>query len=246
MDDVFVGEARTAFQLLALLATVLSGFLLRRALRAHAWLKDLRRAVSPPLRDLPEAGTPVLVSGVAEAGSDGCLTAPYSGTRCVWYRVEVWERRPEPGTRYESPRLRMLSSEQSGVPFVLRDRTGAARCYPREVTMDRIALTHSSRVAAREERAPADAGTEADAETVPTALEHSYQEWSIAPGTPLVVHGTVYPWDGGVVIAASPEGRLLFSTRTAPQLRDAYRTMEFIGSAVFLLCSASLVWLILT
>lgn len=243
MDDAFVGDARTAFQLLALLVTVLSGCLLRRSFRARARLRELRRAQSPPLRDLPDAGTPVLVSGTAGAGPLGPLRAPRSGAECVWYRVEVWERRPDPSSRYEGLRSVLVSAEQSSAPFVLSDRTGSVRCYPREAVADRIPLTHASFAAEPGEASAVLIGGP-DPEP-PMTPGRCHREWSVAPGAHLLVHGTVYTWDGAAVVADPPGGRLTLSTRTAPQLRDAYRTSEFTHWGVFLASSTVFVWLVL-
>ncbi|CAL9367181.1 hypothetical protein SUDANB121_00794 [Nocardiopsis dassonvillei] len=244
MDDAFVGDARTAFQLLALLATVLSGCLLRRSFRARARLRELRRAESPPLRDLPDAGTPVLVSGTAGAGPLGLLRAPHSGTGCVWYRAEVWEHRPDPGSRYEGLRSTLVSVEQSSAPFVLGDRTGTVRCYPRKAVADRVPLTHAF-FAADADEAPAVPAGGADPVPPPMTPGRCHREWAIVPGAHLLVHGTVYTWDGAAVVADPPGGSLTLSTRTAPQLRDAYRTSEFVHWGVFLASSTVFVWLVL-
>ena len=238
MDDAFVGEARTAFQILALAATVLSGFLLRRALRARARLKELHQALAPPLRDLSHPGSPVLVSGSTAAGPSGWLHAPYSGTRCVWFRTEEWQHEAIPGRRYEGVQASLVAVRQSQAPFVLEDRTGAVRCYPHGATTDKIALTHDSFAAEGQESLAGPAGGDTDRRR-PGRL---YREWSLAPGARVVVHGTVYTWDGTPVIASSPDGRLLLSTRTAPQLRDAYGTREFIGWTVFLGALGALLW----
>jgi hypothetical protein len=247
MDHAFVGDARTALQLLALLATVLSGCLLRRSFRARDRLGELRQALSPPLRNLPDMGTSVLVSGAAEAGPLGLLTAPYSGARCVWYRIEVWDRGPALGSRYEGMRSSLVSAEQSSAPFLLRDRTGAALCHPRGAVADRIPLTHDSFEPDAEGPPSADTTQARGAFLAPTVTPgRTYREWSLAPGTRLLVHGTVYTWDGVSVIAGPPGGLPMISTRTAPQLRDAYRTTEVLHWSVFLASSTAFVWLVVS
>ncbi|SHI59532.1 E3 Ubiquitin ligase [Nocardiopsis flavescens] len=244
MDDAFVGEARTAFQLLSLLATALSGFLLRRTLRGRPRLRELREALAPPLRDLPPPGAAVLVGGTVAAGPSGRLRAPYSGARCVWYRTEEWEYRTSAGGRYGRARATLVGVRQSRTPFVIRDRTGSVRCYPRGAAADRIPATHDS--------------FEPEAREEPWRVHHghawaspegrpgrAFREWALAPGTRVVVHATVYTWDGSPVIASAPDGRLLLSTRTAPQVREAHGLRETVGWAAFLGALGALAWSVL-
>jgi hypothetical protein len=237
MDDVLVGGPQTSLQLLALLITVLSALLLSREVRARARWKRLYGAHTPPLRDLPGSGSAVLVDGNAVAGTPAPLAAPYSGTPCVWYRAEVWEHRPHGGARDRRLRMRLVGAEQSEAPFVLEDRTGSAWCYPRGAAMDRIALTHESFVVDslaegtfnRTERK-----REIQPEQAHSSAGRTYREWSIAPGTRLLVNGTAYEWNGHRLVASSADGYLLLSTRTAPQLRDAHRTRWFLALLAFL------------
>jgi hypothetical protein len=247
MDDMFVGGSRTAFQLLALLATVLSGLLLARVLRARARSKRMHTAQAPPLRDLPRSGTAVVVNGNAVPGASEPLVAPYSRTRCVWYRTEVWEHRPSESSPYERLRTTLVSEEQSEAPFLLEDRTGSAWCYPRGAVTDKIALTHDSFVVDPLTEGVLDR-TETRRELRPehahSSTGRSYREWSIAPGTRLLVNGTAYEWNGNALIASSPDGYLLLSTRTAPQFHDAHRTRQVLAGAAFLGSLAVTLWLL--
>ncbi|MEU3017203.1 MULTISPECIES: GIDE domain-containing protein [unclassified Nocardiopsis] len=248
MDDLFVGGARTAFQLLSLLASVLTGLLFARVTRARAGVLRPHGAQDPPLRDLPRSGTAIVVDGNAVPGVSGPLTAPYSGAGCVWYRTEVWEHRPDERSRYARLRTTLVAAEQSDAPFRLQDRTGRAWCYPRGAVADGVARTHDSFVAdSLEEGAPGCrvAGGEPGAAGYEhSAAGRSYREWSVPPGTRLLVSGVSYGWNGEAVVASSPDGYLLLSTRTAPQLRDAHRTRQVLAGAAFLGSLAATVWLL--
>jgi len=242
MDDMLVGEVRTALQVLTLMATVATGLLLRLAHRSYTRLRTLEQAQDPPLRDLPEAGTEVVVDGNAEAGPDGLLTAPYSGAACVWYRIEVWDRRPNPDTYHERIHHTLLYTRQSRTPFTLRDRTGAVLCEPHDVSGDRLPLTHES--FEPEEGEPIGAG--APAERVATGSGCTLREWAIAPGTRLLVHGTVARRNGGVVVCADEEEGLLISTRPAPMFRDAQRMTILCVSTAFAASLTGFLWSLFT
>ncbi|WP_285730254.1 GIDE domain-containing protein [Nocardiopsis sp. ATB16-24] len=240
MDDMLVGEARTAMQLLALLATVITGSLLRYAHRAHTRLRTLEQAQNPPLRDIPEPGTEVVVDGNADAGPDGLLTAPYSGVACVWYRIEVWDRRPGPDAHRGRMRHTLLHMRQSRAPFVLRDRTGSVLCDPDHTAGDRLPLTHEVSETEEEEEP---IGTElVHTERVATDSECTFREWAIAPGTRLLVHGTVARGTYGTVIRASGEDALLISTRPAPLLKDAQRVTILLTTTAFAVSLGVFLW----
>ncbi|WP_435108378.1 GIDE domain-containing protein [Nocardiopsis synnemataformans] len=246
MDDMFVGGSRTAFQLLALLATVLSALLLSRVLRTRARFRRIRGARTPPLRDLPRSGTSVLVDGNAVPGSSGPLVAPYSRTRCVWYRTEVWDYRPGEGSHHERLRTTLVHAEQSEAPFLLEDRTGSAWCYPRGAVTDKIALTHDSFVVdplAEGAFGRTETRRELEPEHAHSSTGRSYREWAVAPGTRLLVNGTAYEWNEDTLIASSSDGYLLLSTRTAPQLYDAHWTKQVLAGVVFLGSLAVTLWL---
>lgn len=245
MDDAFVGEARTAFQLLSLLATALSGFLLRRTLRGRPRLRELREALAPPLRDLPPPGAAVLVGGTVAAGPSGRLRAPYSGAGCVWYRTEEWEYRTSAGGRYGRARAALVRVRQSRTPFVIRDRTGSVRCYPRGAAADRVPATHDSFEPEAGEEPSRTARHDSASAFADGRPGRVLREWSLAPGTRVVVYATVYTWDGAPVIAGAPGGRLLLSTRTAPQLREARGLREAVGWAAFLAALGALAWSVL-
>ncbi|WDZ93399.1 GIDE domain-containing protein [Nocardiopsis sp. HUAS JQ3] len=246
MDDMFVGGSRTAFQLLALLATVLSALLLSRELRTRARSHRMRGSRTPPLRDLPRSGTPVLVDGNAVPGPSGPLVAPYSGTRCVWYRTEVWDHRPAEDSHHERLRVTLVHTEQSEAPFRLRDRTGSAWCHPRGAVTDKVDLTHDSFVVdplAEGAFGRTEARRELRPEHAHSSAGRSYREWAVAPGTRLLVNGTAYEWNGETLVASSCDGYLLLSTRTAPQLYDAHLTRQVLAGAAFLGSLALTLWL---
>jgi hypothetical protein len=247
MDDMFVGGTRTAFQLLALLATGLSALLLARVLRTRARSTRMRRSRTPPLRDLPASGTPVLVDGNAVPGSSGPLVAPYSGTGCVWYRTEVWDHRPGEGSRHDRLRVSLVHAEQSEAPFLIEDRTGRAWCHPRGAVTDKVPLTHGSFVVdplAEGALGRAETGWELRPEHAHSSTGRSYREWAIAPGTRLLVNGTAYEWNEGTLVASSSDGYLLLSTRTAPQVYDAHLTRRVLAGAAFLGSLAATLWLL--
>ncbi|MFC9089783.1 GIDE domain-containing protein [Nocardiopsis dassonvillei] len=247
MDDMFVGGTRTVFQLLSLLATVLSALLLSRVLRTRARSTRMRRSRTPPLRDLPRSGTPVLVDGNAVPGSSGPLVAPYSGTRCVWYRTEVWDHRPGEGSRHERLRVSLVHAEQSEAPFLIEDRTGSAWCHPRGAVTDKVALTHDSFVVdplAEGALGRAETRWELRPEHAHSSTGRSYREWAIKPGTRLLVNGTAYEWNEDTLIASSSDGYLLLSTRTAPQVYDAHLTRQVLAGAAFLGSLAATLWLL--
>ncbi|MGW8529478.1 GIDE domain-containing protein [Nocardiopsis sp. NPDC055824] len=241
MDDMLVGEVRTSLQVLALVATAVTGLLLRLAHRAHTRLRTLEQAHAPPLRDLPAPGTEVAVDGNAETGPDGLLTAPYSGVSCVWFRIEVWDRSPNPDTYHERIRHTLLYSRQSRTPFTLRDRTGAVLCEPDRAAGDRLPLTHESF-----EPGEGGGGGTPSAEHVAPDSGRVFLEWAIVPGTRLLVHGTVACRDGRTVIRSTDEDTLLVSTRPAPEFRDAQRMTILFTALAFAASLAGFVWLALT
>jgi hypothetical protein len=247
MDDMFVGGTRTAFQLLALLATGLSALLLARVLRTRARSTRMRRSRTPPLRDLTGSGTPVLVDGNAVPGSSGPLVAPYSGTRCVWYRTEVWDHRPGEGSRHDRLRVSLVHAEQSEAPFLIEDRTGSAWCHPRGAVTDKVPLTHDSFVVdplAEGALGRAETRWELRPEHAHSSTGRSYREWAITPGTRLLVNGTAYEWNEDTLVASSSDGYLLLSTRTAPQVYDAHLTRQVLAGAAFLGSLAATLWLL--
>ena len=95
---------------------------------ARHWLEDRRirkrlRVARPySIATLPES-TIGRVVGAARPFEQRVLEAPLSGRICVYYVIELFELRPA------SP-LRLLATEQEGIPFVLEDETGRAMIDP--------------------------------------------------------------------------------------------------------------------
>lgn len=92
-------------------------------------IKRTLRAARPwPIAELPEDTLGRVIGRAAQL--DGVLTAPITGRTCVFYVVEVLEKR---GKSHAT-----LIREETGVPFVLTDDSGRAIVDP---TGAKLALT---------------------------------------------------------------------------------------------------------
>ena len=183
----------------------------------------------------------VELSGVADAGPGGLLTAELSGTPCVWHHHKVsrrWEERTRDRDGHHRTRTRteVVTENRSREPFVLRDEHGEVLVVP-ETAVDRPRKVHS-------EFRPA---TERDGTSItlgslsvrlPSSREtlgYEYEEWVLTPGTPLFVQGEATDRQGRLEVRDSPAGPLLVSTRTEQELTSAHTRRALLcaaGSAV--------------
>lgn len=100
---------------------------LRRGVAERRHRKRMRRAQVYAVRDLPENTFGKLVGWVRPLGSR-VLEAPLSGRLCIYYDVSI-------DAMVEGSMVRVLASEQDGIPFLLEDETGRAVIDPAHASM---------------------------------------------------------------------------------------------------------------
>ncbi|MBV2366100.1 GIDE domain-containing protein [Streptomonospora nanhaiensis] len=243
-----MNNVAVTLQLLALILVGLGCWLWLRAMKARAHRLSLQTTPNFTLGRLAEAADPPETAEVlaqAWAGPDGQLTAPYSQTPCVWFRVEVvhhhWEE--EAGDRLELTRVFDLHSHE---PFVLRDSGTEALCRPHWITVDDAELVHDRFEAdaepPRDALSPPHLSIEERAERTasttvagPAALRPgcTYREWVIRPGTNVFVRA--HPKrreDGGLMLIGDEDAPMVVSTHTERELIAEDRTKEFVGFSV--------------
>jgi hypothetical protein len=84
------------------------------------------------------------VAGAAKAATDGGLDAPYSKTKCVWYRTKVtekywdyeWRGSGNDRRRERVEKSRTLQESASEYAFLIDDGTGTVVVEPRKADMD--------------------------------------------------------------------------------------------------------------
>ncbi|WP_017538162.1 MULTISPECIES: GIDE domain-containing protein [Nocardiopsis] len=242
--------------LIALALIGLGAFLLLRALKARRHRLRLQNTpflTTQELRELTDLPPAAEVSATAEPGPDGPLRAPYSGTPCVWYRIEAVHHhyRSSAGDRLQPDRLLL---EESDAAFRLRDGRGTLHCVPAgadiegaEPHYDRF--VPSAAVSGREEvptRPPAPTATLSAAAPSGLTPGVAYREWAVLPGQTLFVRGApVRGADGGVHLASTPQTPLTLSARTHRELLRADRGREALGYTVLPAAVALLAGLVL-
>lgn len=184
----------------------------------------------------------VEVEGAATPGPGGPLTAPLSGTPCVWYRTKVtrsyrkWETDSD-GNRKEVTGTNVVYERHSDEPFGITDVSGRVPLEAGDTHPD-----GAERVLDRRENAPgplAGRAKEAGAHGLgkgPGRTEgHRYEEWVIRPGTNLYVLGAVRGSAGGadgIAIRKPRNSPFIISTRSERELRQALRTRSLVGYAL--------------
>lgn len=181
------------------------------------------------------------VEGALRPGPGGPLTAPLTGTPCVWYKLLIEEYAPGFPSRTSNAGV---YEQATRVPFGLDDGTGQALV---DAPWARIepggpALVQAE-VAAVVDPARPDArfrpGTLADRVRLarlpgpPPDLRpgthYRYQEWTLPVGTAAYVLGGVHPSPGGVVLGRPERGALLVGIGPAPRARTGFRGRLWIG-----------------
>nr|WP_281382013.1 GIDE domain-containing protein [Nocardiopsis mwathae] len=175
------------------------------------------------------------------------LTAPYSQTPCVWFRVEIthhhYREDRGPGDRLEVERLFALHSHE---PFTLVDETGSVLCAPDWADVDDAEISIDEFIAS--EKPPSDIlspaqlaavgeGTDRKKCTSTTVLGPAalipgctYKEWVIRPGQELFVGGLIRrDDDGAVVIEGTEEEPVNISTHTEEEQISADWNKELVG-----------------
>lgn len=184
----------------------------------------------------------VEVAGAATPGPRGPLTAPLSGTPCVWYRTRItrsyrkWERDSN-GNRREVTGTNTVYERQSSDPFVISDVSGQVPLHPADGRPD-----GAERVLSEREYAPGPMARKAkgagarDLDAGPGRTRyHRYEEWVIRPGTNLYVLGAVRGSAGGadgIAIRKPRNSPFIISTRSERELRQALRTRSLVGYAL--------------
>ena len=181
----------------------------------------------------------VEVTGAATPGPGGPLTAPLSGTPCVWYRTKVtrsyrkWERDGD-GNRREVNGTNVVYERQSAEPFVITDVSGQVPVHPADGRPD-----GAERVLDDREYAPGPLARKAKAAGARglgagpgTTKGHRYEEWVIRPGTNLYVLGAVRAGGTEQVAIRKPlNSPFIISTRNEQELSRFMRVKSLVGYA---------------
>lgn len=251
-----MNDLAVTLQLIALILVGAGCFLWWRAMRARAHRRGLETTPNYTLGRLGEMAEPpdrAEVLADAGAGSEGLLTAPYSQTECVWFRVEVVHHTyaDETGDRLE---LNPVFDLHSHEPFTLTDVTGSATCRPHWIDVEHADLVHdrfdqgavppadplSPAHLAADERGVCTAGTKVagPAELTPGC---TFREWVIRPGERIFVRAFPHRKDGGVVLVGGEDEPMTISTRSEQELIRADRSKEALGFTVLPVTAALLV-----
>lgn len=217
------------------------GLLARRRLRA---MQGTATVDCTQVGDVAAAGeaTPCEVVGNAEAAGEP-LSAPLSGTPCVWFRTSVTRRyhdRDGDNDR-DQIRTRVISRQESPAPFAIRDRSGVVTVQP-----EGASVIGESRTVSRFEpyypgqsRGGGDSLTEravglglslltqGDHDTI----GYEYREWIIPEGTHLYVRaGAMRDHTGHAWLQKPARGPYLISTKSEAALTRRSRLTMLIAT----------------
>jgi E3 Ubiquitin ligase len=117
------------------------------------------------------------LTGTAHPGSGGMLTAPFSGTACVWYAVRATYKR-RGGAEHA------FIADRSELPFDVWDGTGSIEIRPEKAQVDGLEKTF-------DEKLPPGGN---DALPAPTHqhddfVHFHYEEWTLPSGSSMYVRG---------------------------------------------------------
>jgi E3 Ubiquitin ligase len=218
-------------------------FLASRAGTQRARATALRTAavLTPAQLASQAAGGPVLceVPGAAAPGPAGPVTAPLSGTPCVWYHVRVSERRQYGGS---SAFLRLgrgrraglygaafepIREESSAAPFALVDGNASALVRPQGMVADFVfpagvptdgvpAPRTVYRYEPLQRNQVADLAASVLLPSRDYVIGHLYEEWCVTEGMPVFVLGQARADRGSVEVSQPADGPFVLSV-TPPQ-----------------------------
>ena len=155
--------------------------------------------------------------GQARSGPQGLLTAPCSGTPCVWYRsVTTRTKRTymrESGYQLET---RVEAEDVSEAPFVLTDASGQVLVDPRGVDRDLLCRPGEEAYHRFDPDPKGDDPREG----------RDHREWLIVPDQELYVLGEAGTQDGWVTLGRPHRrgSRLVVSTRSEEELAASSRS----------------------
>ncbi|MFC7326411.1 GIDE domain-containing protein [Marinactinospora rubrisoli] len=184
------------------------------------------------------------VTGTAEPGPAGRLTAPFSDEACVWYRTEVVRHyrqrvRDSKGNHRTRNRSETVESNTSFEPLLLRDDTGRVTFHPDGADVDRPVRSHE-----RYEPARRGAPNGAKAQALHLAREiltdgsgttgYTYREWVVRPGQRLFAFGRVTAEGETLAMRRPEQGPFLLSTRSEREITRGDWTSQrlFFGGAL--------------
>ncbi|NYE45109.1 hypothetical protein HDA32_000229 [Spinactinospora alkalitolerans] len=185
------------------------------------------------------AGARAVVSevvGQAEPGPAGPLTAPFSGSPCVWYRTEVVRHyrkrvRDGKGNHRTQNRRETVEKNASHQPFQIRDTTGRVAFDPAGADVDSPAKSHQRYERGSQRRATAQAaqgGSGGIAQVAEQAVRwlgdgsgtkgYTYREWILRPEQRLFALGQVRPHGSELVMSRPDDRPFVLSTRSEEAL----------------------------
>jgi hypothetical protein len=180
----------------------------------------------------------VEVEGAADPGPAGPLTAPLSGTPCVWHRTVItrsyrkWETDDE-GKRREVTGTNVVHDRHSTEPFTIVDVSGQVPVYAGDLRPDGAERVLSEREHGRGPFAgrAKSIGASGLGSGPGTTESHLFEEWVIRPGTNLYVLGAVRGSEG-VAIRKPRSSPFIISTRGEEHLSSSMRTQSIVGYAL--------------
>ena len=193
--------------------------------------------------DLPQVageGEPVTLEVVGRAGAGkGPLTAPFSGTRCVWYRTKVTHRYRERRRRGSGDsewvtKNDTIAEDASNEPISITDISGAVWVFPNGA---KVIGDHESLDRFEHHRPgsgpPASGSLGARALSMAgdllnrytdTTIGYRYEEWVLHEGTELyVLAGAKRDQNGTCWLERPAGGPFLISTKSEKQLSGQAR-----------------------
>ncbi|HEY3015931.1 MAG TPA: GIDE domain-containing protein [Nocardioides sp.] len=217
------------------------------------------------LRQLHEAATAAAgmnafseiaeVDGTAQPGPGGPLTAPISGTPCVWWRQRVTRRYRDRytdshGRRQTREREEEINDDRSRDPFVVRDIEGDIVVVPTtNVQAARKSVSefrdhHSERQGAQIKVGSFSLSLPSSGDDT---IGYEYEEWVLTPETRVFVSGEATD-RGGELQIREPQGPydLVITTKSEEELLgDTHREFLLFGFGAAALAVASVVLLVL-
>jgi hypothetical protein len=258
MHSLYIGAIVTA------LLAIGAAYGAREARQKRRRMLGVETSTTGTLRQLHEAATAaagmnafseiVEVDGTAQPGPGGPLTAPISGTPCVWWRQRVTRRYRDHytdshGRRQTRESEEQLNDDQTRDPFLVRDIEGDIVVVPTtNVQSARKSVSefrdhHSARQGAQIKVGSFQISLQSGGDDT---IGYEYEEWVLTPETRVFVCGEATD-RGGELQIGEPEGPydLVITTKSEQEmLGDSQREFLLFAGGAVALAVASVVLLV--